>query len=274
VPELPEVETIRRELGSKIRKRKIIGCSVLRKDVIAFPEASGFCPAIIGEEITGIERKAKYLILKLSNNKRLIFHLRLSGTILVSSLNASPDRFTRLVITLNDSQLFFEEPRVLGRVYLIQGDEVPPNLKGFYNLGCEPISGDFDFHYFRAKIKHRKARIKSLLLDQSICAGMGNIYSDEALFRAGIRPLRRAYRITDKEIRKLVKTLKDVINEGIAKFGTSVSDYKRTDGKDGTFQNYLYVYGREDQPCRKCRSKIALKKIGNRGTRYCPKCQT
>lgn len=273
MPELPEVETIKRELRQKICERKIVGCSVLRKDVIAHPSPSSLCESITGEEITGVERKAKYLILQLSNKKQLVFHLRLSGTIVVSTPNAVPEKFTRLVIRLNDCQLFFNEPRVLGRVYLIHDDEVVPNLKGFYRLGCEPISDDFTFKYLKAKIKHRKARIKSLLLDQTICAGMGNIYSDEALFRAGVRPLRRAYRITDQEIHKLSRTLRDVINDGIANFGTSVSDYKRTDGKDGSFQKLLYVYGREGEPCRKCGTEIVLKKIGNRGTRYCPKCQ-
>lgn len=274
MPELPEVETIKRELRQKIRKKKIVGCSILRTDVIAHPDPSTFCSSIIGEEITDIERKAKYLILQLTNDKQLVFHLRLSGTIVISASGAMPERFTRLVIVLNDRQLLFKEPRVLGRVYLIRGSEVPPNLKGFYSLGCEPIDDDFNFRYLKAKIRHRKARIKSLLLDQTICAGMGNIYSDEALFRAGIRPLRRAHRITDKELERLLRSLKDVINEGIANFGTSVSDYKRTDGQDGSFQEQLFVYGREGEPCRKCGQEIVLRKIGNRGTRYCPRCQT
>ncbi|UCD18837.1 MAG: bifunctional DNA-formamidopyrimidine glycosylase/DNA-(apurinic or apyrimidinic site) lyase [candidate division WOR-3 bacterium] len=274
MPELPEVETIKRELRGKIRGQRIVGCSIQREDIIAHPSAAAFCPSITGEQIIDVKRNAKYLILQLSNNKRLMFHLRLSGTIVVSPPNATPERFTRLAIQLSDYRLFFKEPRALGRVYLIDGNEVVPNLKGFYRLGCEPISDGFTFDYLKAKLKRRKARIKSLLLDQNICAGMGNIYSDEALFRAGIRPMRRANRITDKEIQKLQRMLKDVITDGIANFGTSVSDYKRTDGKEGSFQKVLHVYGREGEPCRKCGSKIVLKKIGNRGTRYCPKCQT
>jgi formamidopyrimidine-DNA glycosylase len=273
MPELPEVETIKRELRPKIRNKKIVACKILRSDVIAHPKPAVFCEGLIGEKIIDVKRQAKYLILELSNDKRLIFHLRLSGTMVLAPLGTDPERFSRLVFELDDRQLFFNEPRVLGRAYLLKEDEKPSNLKGFFNLGCEPISVGFNAAYLRKKIKHRKAYIKNLLLDQSICAGMGNIYSDEALFRAGIRPFRRAYRITKNEISRLIVALRDVIHEGIQNFGTSVADYHRTDGKDGNFQNFLYVYGREGKPCRKCGTKIVVKKIGNRSTRYCPRCQ-
>jgi formamidopyrimidine-DNA glycosylase len=273
VPELPEVETIARELKPRIRGRKITDCIILRPDVIAHPGPAKFCREIIGEKIHDVSRKAKYLILELGSEKRLVFHLRLSGTMVIIPSGSKHHKFSRLVLVLNDCQLLFNEPRVLGRVSLLKDGEVLPNLKGYYNLGCEPISEDFTPDYLKAKIKNRKARIKALLLDQNVCAGMGNIYSDEALFRAGIRPMRRANRITSKELQKLTKALREVIREGILNFGTSVSDYTRTDGKNGNFQNFLCVYGREGEPCRKCGTKIALKKIGNRGTRYCPKCQ-
>jgi len=273
MPELPEVETIRRELRSTIRRQSIVDCIILRADVIAYPKPAVFCKELIGEKITDVTRRAKYLILELTNKKRLIFHLRLSGTMTVLPKDAKHEKFARLVLVFEEGQLLFNEPRVLGRVYLIKAGETPNNLKGFFNLGCEPISPDFNSDYLRTKIKRRKARIKSLLLDQNICAGVGNIYSDEALFRAGVRPLRRAHRLSHKEISQLQKALRDVLNDGILNFGTSVSDYRRTDGKDGNFQNFLFVYGREGEPCRRCGSKIVLKKLGNRSTRYCPKCQ-
>ncbi len=273
MPELPEVETIRRELRPRIINQKIEECIIVRRDVIAHPDPETFCASIKNEEITDVVRRAKYLILELSNDKRLIFHLRLSGTISLRRKGTDSERFTRIILRLSNYELFFKEPRVLGRVYLLNGDEKPKTLKGFYKLGYEPISPEFDFHYLRNKIKGRKARIKSLLLDQNICAGVGNIYSDEALFRAGIRPLRRAYRLRTEEIFKLLLALKDVLNEAIENFGTSVAEYKRTDGSDGSFQDFLYVYSREDEPCRHCGTPIMLKKIGNRSTRYCPQCQ-
>ncbi|NOR16826.1 bifunctional DNA-formamidopyrimidine glycosylase/DNA-(apurinic or apyrimidinic site) lyase [candidate division WOR-3 bacterium] len=273
MPELPEVETIRRELKTKIINQKIKNCIILRRDVIAYPGPKKFYRSIVNEEIIDVIRRAKYLILELTNNKRLIFHLRLSGTISLKNYDAEPERFTRVIVKLQAYQLFFNEPRALGRIYLVKNGENPKILKGFFNLGYEPISPEFDFNYLRKKIKGRKARIKSLLLDQHICAGIGNIYSDEALFQAGVRPLRRAHRLTIEETFKLLLSLKDVLNKAIDNFGTSVSDYKRTDGKNGSFQDFLYVYSKEGEPCRVCGTKIVVRKIGSRSTRYCPKCQ-
>jgi formamidopyrimidine-DNA glycosylase len=273
MPELPEVETIRRELKPKITNQRITDCLILRKDIIAHPGPRKFCSSISNERIIDVKRRAKYLILELTNNKRVIFHLRLSGTVIIRNLTSTPEKYTRVVIKFNHCQLFFKEPRALGRVYLVEDNERPNVLKGFFSLGHEPISKEFDFQYFRNKIRKRRARIKLLLLDQHICAGVGNIYSDEALFRAGIRPLRRANRINTKETFRLILALRDVLNKAIKKFGTSVSDYKRTNGKDGSFQNFLHVYSREDEPCRVCGTIIVLKKIGNRSTRYCPRCQ-
>jgi formamidopyrimidine-DNA glycosylase len=273
MPELPEVETIKRELKPKIIHKKIKKCTILRGDVIAHPDPQEFCKSIINESIIDVARKAKYLFFELTNDKKIIFHLRLSGTISLRKNRAKHERFTRVIIGINGHQLFFNEPRVLGRIYLVKGNKQLPMLKGLYNLGIEPIADDFNLSYMRGKLKGRKAKIKSLLLDQRICAGVGNIYSDEALFKAGVRPLRRACRITIKETAKLVKALKDVIRKGIDNYGTSVADYHRTDGKNGSFQNFLNVYGKENEPCKICGTKIILKKIGNRSTRYCPKCQ-
>lgn len=291
MPELPEIETIRRELKPKIINKKITDCIVLRKEIIGYPEPKIFGKSIVSETITDVTRKAKYLILNLTQNKQLIFHLRLSGAIILSPHSLSlPSfdaenysgaidgtknliKFARLILKLSECNLIFEEPRALGRVYLLKGNEQPDVLKGYFNLSHEPISPEFDFAYFKNKIAKRKALIKSLLLDQSICAGIGNIYSDEALFRAGIKPLRRAYSLKTSEIFKLLLSLKDVLNQGIENFGTTVSDYKRTDGRNGKFQNFLNVYARENEPCHICGAKITLKKIASRGTRYCPKCQ-
>jgi formamidopyrimidine-DNA glycosylase len=273
MPELPEVETIKRELKAKIVDQPIKDCILLRKDVIGYPEPEKFCKSIKGGKIVDVTRVGKYLILELTSSRRLIFHLRLSGAIILKEPDAEPERFTRVIIRLADYQIFFDEPRVLGRIYAIKGKETPMVLKGLFNLGHEPLSPKFDLDYFTTRLRGRKAFIKALLLDQSICAGIGNIYSDEALFYAGIRPLRRANRLSRREILKLLKALKRVLRIAVANFGTSVSDYKRTDGKNGNFQNLLRVYAREGEPCRKCGTRIVLKKLGNRGTRYCPRCQ-
>lgn len=273
MPELPEVETIRRELALKITGQRILQCIPQRKDIIGYPGRQRFIENVLNEKIIRITRRAKYLILVLTHKKQLIFHLRLSGSIYTRPLSAHRERFTRISFTLDDYLLFFNEPRALGRVYVLQKNEKPDILKGLFTLGYEPISHEFDYSYFRNSIKDRKAPIKSLLLDQRICAGVGNIYSDEALFHAHIRPKRRAFRITRTETSQLLTALKKVLNKAVKYAGTSVGDYTRTDGQDGNFQKFLYVYGREFEPCRICGEKVKVTKIGNRSTRYCPKCQ-
>jgi formamidopyrimidine-DNA glycosylase len=273
MPELPEVETIRRELKPKLINQRIIDCEIIRKDVIGHPKIESFSKSIINEKILDVQRRAKYLIIILSNNKKVIFHLRLSGSIIIKRCNAKKDRFTRLIIRLEKCQINFDEPRALGRVYALKDCETPEVLKGFFNLSYEPISPEYDFHYFQKMIIGRKTLIKSLLLDQRVCAGVGNIYSDEALFRAGIRPARKANTLRIEEIFRLLLALKQVLKEGIDEFGTTVSDYKRTSGNSGNFQNFLYVYDREGKPCKVCGKTIVLTRIGNRSSRYCPECQ-
>ncbi len=297
MPELPEVETIKRELRAEIINKRITGCKILRKDIIGYPTPEKFCKGVMNETILDITRRAKYLIFVLNHEKRLIFHLRLSGSIIVFSAEQNPPqtklnfkfhnwdskietirfnektKYVRLLLALEDNLLLFCEPRALGRVYLIKANERPHVLKGFFNLSYEPLSPEYDFQYFKDKIKKRKAKIKSVLLDQSICAGVGNIYADEALFHAGIRPTRKANRLKTEEIFKLLMALKQVLKKGIDECGTTVSDYKRTDGKTGNFQKFLYVYDREGKPCKKCGEKIVITKVGSRSARYCPKCQ-
>lgn len=273
MPELPEVETIRKELQGRIIGQTVQACTVLREDVIACPPSRTFCKEIKGERILSVGRRAKYLIIQVTHDKQLIVHLRLSGSISIASTESPYERFTRVAFRLDDCQMFFNEPRCLGRLHLVKNENDKHKPKGLCTLGLEPLVQEFDFNYLRTILKGRKAPIKSLLLDQRICAGVGNIYSDEALFRAGIRPFRRAHRITVKETHRLVKTLKDVLAIALEHFGTSVGDYVRTDGATGKFQDLLYVYGRENEPCRVCGTLIKVRKLGNRSTRYCPKCQ-
>jgi formamidopyrimidine-DNA glycosylase len=273
MPELPEVETIRRELAPFIKDQRVQDCQVLRPDMVAYPDAKTLCKKLVHDRIGNVERKAKYLIVNLTSGNFLIFHLRLSGTIFMRPRGAAPERYTRIIITLEDYELFFNEPRTLGKLFLIEkGSQrgIPP---GLLTLGLEPISPGFSTEYLHTHVRGRRAPIKSLLLDQRICAGVGNIYSDEALFHAGVRPTRRAYRVTRHETERLVSALRNILYKAVEEFGTSVGDYVRTNGTDGSFQDFLYVYQREGLPCRICGTAIKVRKFGNRSTRYCPKCQ-
>jgi formamidopyrimidine-DNA glycosylase len=286
MPELPEVETIRRELEPLLVGRTIRGVRIMRPDIVGFCEGTrcgivsrsdAFEQEIKGFRIARLERRGKYLILRSDGRKRLlVIHLRLSGHLAIRNSTARPLRFERIRFDLSGGKsLIFVEPRVLGRVYLVRDARLPPVLKGLQELGLEPIQPEFDAAYLKSKIGHRTASIKGLLLDQRIAAGIGNIYSDEALFRAGIRPTRSARRIKSHEYRRLAQALRGVLRDGIRHMGTTMSDarYQRPGGAPGGFQKHLMVFDREGQPCRRCGEAIRSCRISNRTSRYCPKCQ-
>ncbi len=275
MPELPEVETIVRELRPHVLKRRITRVEILRADCIGYPKKQEFIKGIQNKIIKHLNRRGKYLIFNLSDGSSMIIHLRLSGQLLVFNANTKQlPKYERIRFYLSGNKILsFVEPRVLGRAYWIKDKQIPDVLKGLKNLGLEPIDKEFDYHYLYSKIHHRHAPIKNLLLDQSITSGVGNIYSDEALFISGIYPLRRANRLKDCDVQRLAKALTHVIKSGIKSKGTTVSDYLRPDGSEGTYQTKAFVFDREGEPCRVCKTKIEFKRIGNRRTRYCPKCQ-
>ena len=293
MPELPEVETIVRELRPHVLNRRITKVEILRPDCVGYPSVDKFQKGITDKTITDLTRKGKYLIFHLKHQKgkiatrigrmtteddkkeSMIIHLRLSGQLLVFNTNKKLiPKFERIRFYLSGQKtLSFIEPRVLGRAYWVKDQNIPDVLKGLKNLGLEPIDKKFNYHYLYSKIKGRKAPIKNLLLDQSIALGVGNIYSDEALFIAGIYPLRRVNTLKECDVKKLARALRHVIKSGIESKGTTVSDYLRPDGSEGTYQFRSFVFDREGEPCRICKTIIKFAKIGNRRTRFCPKCQ-
>jgi formamidopyrimidine-DNA glycosylase len=277
MPELPEVETIRRELEPLLKGRRILNVRIGRPDIVGWPAPSRFRAGPVGRRIRHLARRGKYLIVRLDRpGLALVIHLRLSGHLKVMPRRAPVQRFERIRFTLSGGKaLIFIEPRVLGRVYLVDEAKLPPVLKGLQEMGLEPIHPGFDAKYLKGKVGHRTASVKGLLLDQSIAAGIGNIYSDEALFRAGIRPMRPAHRIRKHEYPLLARALREVLRDGIRHMGTTMSDarYQRPKGMPGGFQKYLMVFDREGEPCRTCGTVVRSCRIGNRTTRYCPKCQ-
>jgi formamidopyrimidine-DNA glycosylase len=277
VPELPEVETIRRELEPLLKGRKVLAVCIGRADIIGWPDRARFTAGLTGRRILRLARRGKYLIIQLDQpGLALVIHLRLSGHLKVMDRRAPVQRFERIRFNLSGGKaLIFIEPRVLGRVYLVDEAKLPPVLKGLQEMGLEPIHPAFDAEYLKGKVGHRFASIKGLLLDQSIAAGIGNIYSDEALFRSGIRPMRPARRIRKHEYPLLARALREVLLDGIRHMGTTMSDsrYQRPKGMPGGFQKYLMVFDREGEPCRVCGTVIKSCRIGNRTTRFCPRCQ-
>lgn len=276
MPELPEVETIRRTLEPVLRSRTIVGVRVRRSDVIGYPESTrDFARRLFGCRIDRLARRGKYLLFQLSGGRRLIVHLRLSGHLALVADRKVP-RFERVRLALdNGKALSLVEPRALGRMYCLLPGEMPEVLAGMRVMGREPIEPEFDGAYLAGRLGFRRTSVKAVLLDQRVCCGVGNIYSDEALFRAGIRPTRIAATLRKSEVSSLARHLRQVLDDGIRWCGTTMDDgrYIRPDGRAGGFQNKLAVFGREGQPCRKCRSRIRAESVAGRTSHYCPRCQ-
>ncbi len=277
VPELPEVETIRRELLPLLAGRRIGSVVVARREIVGFPGPDEFVAGVAGRRIAELGRRGKYLVFKLDKGKDLVFHLRLSGHLEVCR-NGSVPRFERIRFRLSGGAvLSFVEPRLLGRVYLVDSGRYPEVLAGMERMGPEPIEPGFTVDYLAGKLKGRTAAVKGLLLDQRICCGVGNIYSDEALHRARVRPTRRGGRLTRAEVVRLTQGLRRVLSSGIRWCGTTLGDgqYVRPGTERGGFQKHLRVFGREGLPCRRrgCDGTVKRIRLVNRSSYFCPNCQ-
>lgn len=263
MPELPEVETIRRDLEPLVRNRAIKAVRANKAGrVLRGLGAKGLEKAIRGKKIERVERRGKYLIFKLDPGGCLLVHLGMTGKIL-----KVPDRFVKVEFQLdNGKSFYFSDIRMFGRV--VYFDHYP-----VLKLGPEPLTDDFTAERFGEMLRHRKTNIKNLLLDQKLLAGVGNIYASEALYRAGIAPRRKAGSLKKEEIAKLHKAIRQVLSEGIRHRGTTISDYQDTQGRSGGYQHRLRVYGRTGEPCVKCKAPLKRIVIGQRSTFYCPRCQ-
>lgn len=273
MPELPEVETIRRDLLKKIINKKIIAVKVSDKK-IAKPNIRTFNGALSGNQFTAIERIGKLLIFHLKRaEKILLAHLKLTGQLIYSSLE-KPQKFNRATVYFNDqSRLYFNDLRKFGWLKIVDKAEKEKIIKE--SFGPDAISGDFNFPYFKSQLARRKkSRIKAVLLNQKIAAGVGNIYADESLFEAGLKPIRKAESLKDAEIKKLFTAIKKILKKAVKLRGTSISDYVDVKGRPGYFAEYLKVYRREGKKCLRCK-KGMIKKIreAGRGTRFCDYCQ-
>jgi len=265
MPELPEVETIRRDL-TKIALGKIITkVCVHHPAVVREPAPNKFKAGIEGATIKNISRRAKVLILELSNGKSLVIHLKMTGQLVYPG----EGKKARVSFHLSDGKVLdFNDQRLFGELRLLDDWR---KLKFIQNLGPEPF--DITLEQFKAMLLKKKTKIKPLLMDQAFISGIGNIYAAECLFRSRISPQRQAFSLTDKEKALLYKEIKDVLAEAIHYGGSSVDDYVRLSGKQGSFAAHHKVYGRENKPCLACGAKIKKIVLGGRGTYFCPKCQ-
>ncbi|WP_066639697.1 bifunctional DNA-formamidopyrimidine glycosylase/DNA-(apurinic or apyrimidinic site) lyase [Desulfolucanica intricata] len=273
MPELPEVETIKRTLETKITGQSFNDVKIFLPKIIRTPGVEEFKKQIIGKKIKALSRRGKYLMINLSGDMVLVFHLRMTGRLIYCQADETPARHTHLVLQLDsENQLRFIDMRQFGRLWLVHQNELN-TISGLKDLGLEPFDDAFTREFIKKELRRKRTRIKSLLLDQSFIAGLGNIYVDEALHRARIHPERLANTLNAREASNLYSAIREVIKEGIENRGTTFRDYVDGDGRTGEYQELLRVYNREGQPCLKCKKIIKRKKIAGRSSYFCPNCQ-
>jgi formamidopyrimidine-DNA glycosylase len=267
LPELPEVETIKNELSPHVIGRRFTNVIVCDAKPVKRPSVDEFRREVIGQNISRLERRGKYLIFRLSSDNVLIIHLKMTGTLLLNP--EQTDRYARVVFNLDDgSQLVFTDRRRLGALWLLENEQAVIG-----KLGPEPLDPEFTVETLAERLHKRQAPIKAVLLDQAFIAGIGNMYADEALFAAKIHPLRKANSLTTQEIRNLHKVIVDVLRSAIDSKGASVDTYKRPDGRLGTAHDNFRVAHSGGKPCSVCSTPIQRLAVRNRGSYFCPKCQ-
>ena len=265
MPELPEVETIKRDLEKIIKGKKITEVRIHNPKVIREPSLSAFKKGLLGVSIKNVLRRAKVLILELSNKKALTVHLKMTGQLVYPGTGKQ----SRVSFHLSNGKVLdFNDQRLFGELRLLNKWQ---ELKFIRDLGPEPA--DLSFNEFKNMLQNKKTKIKSLLMDQKFISGIGNIYAAEILFLARISPERSAAKLTEEEKYFLFKAINDILNKAIRLGGSSVDDYVRPSGKQGKYALYHKVYGREGKPCVNCKTKIKRISQGGRGTFFCPKCQ-
>ncbi len=285
MPELPEVETIKRELSRLINNKTIKSVDVnLPKQIKN--KKNFFLKKVIGRKITGLERRAKTLIIDLSGRWHLVFHLKMTGQLIYRSqrgllaggghpikhnLILLPNKYSHVIYNFTDnSRLFFNDLRQFGWVKLVNDDQLK-KLNASY--GPEPLSKEFIFKKFESLIACKKKPIKPLLMEQAIIAGVGNIYAQEACFCAKVLPTRRASELKRTELKEIYQCLIKILKLAVSKKGTSADNYVDAFGRKGSMEPYLKVYGRAGEPCANCGQKLKIIKQGARSTVYCAMCQ-
>ena len=270
MPELPEVETVKNGLLKKVQGRKITACKVLWDGIIAYPSPKEFVNNIANETIKDITRRGKFLVFEL-DNYYLTSHLRMEGKYFIKPTKEPLSKHDHVIFTLdNKEELRYNDTRKFGKMHLTKKDEL--SKSPISNLGKEPWDKDLTTDYLKKKLNKKKA-IKTLLLDQSIIAGIGNIYADEILFLSKINPETNGCDLTNKNLKDIIENTRTILSKAIKMGGTTIHTYTAVDGITGRFQQELLVHGKKDLPCPNCNSKIIKTVVNTRGTYYCPKCQ-
>jgi formamidopyrimidine-DNA glycosylase len=273
MPELPEVEIVCRGLRKITQANPTIVSVEVSSLKLRNPYPAGFTKQLAGLTIKAISRRAKYIVFDLGSHV-LLSHLGMTGSWRMESKLAIVDKHDHLRIKLNDGrELVYRDPRRFGYVDLVLNQNLNQH-RFFGHLGPEPLdSENFNVPYLLEALKNKKVAIKTAIMDQQVVVGVGNIYANEALYRAHLRPTRKACSIKEGELSTLIEVICEVLNEAIKAGGSTISDYRQADGEKGSFQTKFLVYGREKENCVKCRAKLKSAHLNGRATVWCPKCQ-
>ena len=271
MPELPEVETVRKALLLKLKNKKIKSIDILHNNVFENQDIEKIKKEISGQTINDILRRGKWLKFVL-DDYYLLSHLRMEGKYLYRDLDSKVEKHQLVLFNINDEySLRYKDTRKFGKMYLIKKDNI--DKSPLSKLGLEPWDNNLNTDYLLSKYKNKSLPIKTVLLDQSIIVGIGNIYADEILFLSKLNPHIKAKDLKSKDCLNIIDNTKKVLDKAIKEGGTTIRSYTSEEGVTGLFQNSLNVHKKENEPCVICKTTIIREKIGGRSTYYCPKCQ-
>jgi formamidopyrimidine-DNA glycosylase len=272
MPELPEVETVRASLEPKLVGHRFEAVEILDSRLTRPVAPAEVAAELVGERVAAVDRRGKYLIVRFESGLVLLIHLRMTGTLAHSRNGAASKSHVRAVVSLDDgSDVTYRDVRRFGTWLVLRADELDAYFSA--RLGLEPLEPGFSAAGLAERLAGRRAPVKAALLDQRTLAGVGNIYADEALWRARIDPRRPAGQLDAREIRVLHRGIRRALEAGIARQGATLRDYRTPDGSSGSMQNEFKVYGRDGEPCLRCGRPIEKTRVGGRGTWFCPGCQ-
>lgn len=273
MPELPEVEIVKEGLKKVFKPEVLIDEIVFRRKNLRSLLPYKEIKRVLGQPVTSIERRAKYIIMNIGGAECLVSHLGMTGTWRVELSDKKLKVHDHIVMRLSDKRfLVYNDPRRFGTFDILSKEQFSRD-KRFSQLGPEPLSDDFSLDYFFKKSRNKKVPIKSFIMDQRVVVGVGNIYACEALYEAQISPFVLAGKLKTEQIETLIKSIQDILKKSIESGGSSISDYAQVDEKKGSYQDNHKVYGRDGQTCHKCRAIIEVKVISGRSTFWCVKCQ-
>jgi len=272
MPEKPEVITVARQLKTKVLNKRIKSVDVYWNNIIAFPNVEEFKKGLYGKEIKDIKTRGKFLVFDLGEYSLLV-HLRMEGKLFFRKIKEEIGKHEHVVFTFeDDEQMRFHDVRKFGKMHLLKSSEID-KVKPLVDLGYEYDDKRLTKEYLYQKIHKKNIPIKTVLLDQSIITGIGNIYDDEILFLSGISPYRESCKVTLKECNYIIDNTKTILDKAISLGGCTIRSFTSSEGVHGLFQNELYIHGKKDEECPKCKTRIEKVKIGGRGTYFCKNCQ-